>query len=83
MVIIYCNIYNKDLDKSESQDELCLSELVDEPKSFFKVSSDLTEVCESFLVEVATAFLHPCASISLFSQQLHRPVVFDPYAPQW
>jgi hypothetical protein len=72
------------LDKSELQDELCLIELVDESLSLFKVSSDWVEICEtseSFLGGVVTLW-HPGASFLLSLQQLHWPVVLDPYAPQ-
>ncbi len=77
--------YTYDADEClELQEELCFIELVDESLSLFKVSSDWVDICEtseSFLVRVVT-LRHPDASFLLSLQQLHWPVVFDPYAPQ-
>ena len=68
----------------ELQDELYLIELVNESTSLFKALSDWVDVCETsefFLGDVVT-LRHPGASFLLSLQQLHWPVVFDPYAPQ-
>ena len=56
---MYANIYityddSEQLEKPELQDELRLIGLAVESLSFFKVTSDLTEVCEIFLVMAVT-----------------------------